>query len=47
MLQRYKIFLNGCNITTFLAKFTHYLTKKHIKYNLLSERNRDKNTIRR
>ena len=34
MLQRYKIFLNGCNITTFLIQFSRFLSeyhKKHIK----------------
>ncbi|MEE3485465.1 MAG: hypothetical protein VZQ98_14235, partial [Bacteroidales bacterium] len=34
----------------FLIQFSRFLSenhKKHIKYNLLSERNRDKNTIRR
>ena len=50
MLQRCKIFLNGCNITTFFDTIQSFLSeyhKKHIKYNFLSERNGVSNTIRR
>ncbi len=51
MLQRYKMFLNGCNITTFFDTIQSFFLseyhKKHIKYNLLSERNENLYTIKR
>ena len=42
--------LNGCNITTFFNTIYSYFLKRHKKYiknNLLSEHNRDYNTIKK
>ena len=50
MLQRYKTFSNGCNITTFFNTIHSFFVRKSQKIHkndLLSERNEDKNTIKR